>query len=51
MLKWIRSYLEKESDTIQRSGAAQAYAEIMIAYGEGYIDKMLPQIITLIIKL
>jgi hypothetical protein len=48
MLKWIRGYLEKESDTIQRSGAAQAYAEIMIAYGEAYIDKMLPQIITLI---
>ena len=48
MLKWIKGYLEKESDTIQRSGAAQAYAEIMIAYGEGYIDKMLPQIITMI---
>ncbi len=45
MLKWIVSFLEKETDTVQRSGAAQAYAEILISFGDNYIDKHLIRLI------
>lgn len=37
--------MEVENDNIQRSGSAQAFAEIMISFGDAFIDKMLPQII------
>ena len=45
MLKWIVSFLEKETDTVQRSGAAQAYAEILVSFGDNYIDKHLSRLI------
>ena len=46
MIKYLVSFLEKESETVQRSGAAQAYAEIIVSFGENYIDKHLMHLIS-----
>jgi hypothetical protein len=46
ILEWIRTYLETDSDTVQKSGAAQAYAEILESFGETFIDRQLPSIIS-----
>ncbi len=45
MLKLIVSFLEKEIDTVQRFSAAQAYSEILISFGDNYIDKHLIRLI------
>jgi len=45
MLGWCKVFLEKDCETVQRSGAAQAYAECLVSFGEVYLDKMLPDII------
>ena len=45
MLSWITDFLEKESETVQRSGAAQAYAEILVNFGENIMEKYLKKII------
>ena len=45
MLSWITQFLEKESETVQRSGAAQAYAEILVNFGENIMEKYLKKII------
>ena len=45
MMKWLEGFLENESDTVQRSGAAQGYAEIIVSFEESYIDKHLMRII------
>ena len=45
MMKWLEGYLETESDTVHRSGAAQGYAEILVSFDESYIDKHLMRII------
>ena len=45
MMKWLEGYLENESDTVHRSGAAQGYAEIIVSFEESYIDKYLMRII------
>lgn len=42
---WISFYLENDCDLVQRSGSAQAYAEILLAFGEDNITKSLPFII------
>lgn len=39
MLKWIVQFLENNCETIKRSGAAQAYSEILVSFGESYVDK------------
>lgn len=46
IIDWVSYYLEHEVDLVQRSGAAQAYAEILIAFGENNIAKTLPEIIS-----
>ena len=46
MIKFLVSFLEKESETVQRSGAAQAYAEILVSFGDAYIDKHLMHLIS-----
>ena len=46
MLNYIIKFLENPSDTVQRSGAAQAYAEIIISFGENYLDKALTRLIS-----
>ncbi len=46
MLSWTRVFLEKESETVQRSGAAQAYAEMLVSYGDNFLDRNLPDIIS-----
>ena len=45
MMKWLESFLEKDSDTVRRSGAAQGYAEILVSFEESYIDKYLMRLI------
>lgn len=45
MFGWLNQFLEKETDTVHKSGAAQAYSEILVAYGEAFIDKQIPLII------
>lgn len=45
MQEWLRKYLETDSETVQKSGAAQAYAEILESFGESFIEKNLPFII------
>ena len=45
MLSWITEFLENESETVQRSGAAQAYAEILVNFGENIMEKYLKKII------
>jgi len=46
MLNWIRTYIESEADTVQKSGSAQAYAEILVSMGEKFIDKYILHIIS-----
>jgi hypothetical protein len=46
MISWVKTFLESESDTVQKSGAAQAYAEMLVAFGEGFIDKHILHIIS-----
>jgi hypothetical protein len=46
ILEWIKIYLESDSETVQKSGAAQAYAEILESFGETFIDRQLPSIIS-----
>ena len=45
MMKWLEGFLEKDSDTVKRSGAAQGYAEILVSFEESYIDKYLMRLI------
>lgn len=45
IIDWISYYLEHEVDLVQRSGASQAYAEILIAFGEDNLTNSLPNII------
>ena len=45
MFKWLESFLEKDTDTVKRSGAAQGYAEILVSFEESYIDKYLMRLI------
>ena len=45
MMKWLEGFLENESDTVHRSGAAQGYAEILVSFEESYMDKHLMRII------
>lgn len=43
---WLDQFLSNQSETVQRSGSAQAYAEILVAMGDGFVDKTLPNIIS-----
>ena len=45
MILWLDKYLTNQSETVQKSGAAQGYAEILVAMGDQFIDNTLPQII------
>ena len=45
MMKYLENYLEKEVDMVQRSGAAQGYAEIIVSFGPQHIDKQLMRLI------
>ena len=45
MMKWLESFLEKDTDTVRRSGAAQGYAEILVSFEESYTDKCLMKLI------
>ena len=45
MMKWLESFLEQDTDTVKRSGAAQGYAEILVSFEEAYIDKYLMRLI------
>ena len=46
IIEWIKIFLEKDSETVQKSGAAQAYAEILVAFGDAFIDKEITKIIS-----
>ena len=46
IINWVSHFLETECDLVQRSGSAQAYAEILLAFGEDNITKSLPLIIS-----
>ena len=41
----LDKYLTYQSETVQKSGAAQGYAEILVAMGDAFIDRTLPMII------
>ena len=45
MMNWLESFLEKETDTVKRSGAAQGYAEILVSFEESFTDKYLMRLI------
>lgn len=46
IMLWLDKFLTYQSETVQRSGAAQAYAEILVAMGDSFIDHTLPNIIS-----
>ena len=41
MIIWLEGFLESDSDTVHRSGAAQGYAEILVSFDEAFIDRHL----------
>jgi hypothetical protein len=45
IILWLDKYLTYQSETVQKSGASQAYAEILVAMGDAFIDRTLPMII------
>lgn len=45
IINWVSYYLEHDVEMVQRSGAAQAYAEILIAFGEENIENNLPGLV------
>ena len=48
IIDWLKSYLCRDIDTVQRSGSAQAFSEIFAAYGEEFIDIQMPELVSTI---
>lgn len=46
MMSWLSTFLENNSETVERSGSAQAYSEILVAFGETFIEQQLPHIVS-----